>query len=226
MTLEARYSRNVALFGADGQRKIAGCPVGIIGLGGLGSHVAQQLAYIGVLRYVLVDNDVVTESSLNRVVGAVEADAAAQTKKVQVAARTIESIQADATVSTIETTLEAEVALAHLTEIDVVFGCLDDDLARLLLTEACAMRSLPYFDLATDTGDEGEQLWYGGRIVFANGNGCLSCLGLLDQEEIRRSRMTPHERQVDNRLYGVDRDALAGTGPAVVSLNGVVAYWP
>src|SRR5439155_24531240 len=123
---------------------------------------------------------------------------AAGIKKVQVAARTIKSIQADAIVTTIESTLEAEAALAALNEVDVVLGGLDDDLARLHLTEACSTRSLPYFDLATDTGGDGRQVWYGGRIVFANGNGCLSCLGLLDQKEIRRSNMTQDERQVDD----------------------------
>jgi hypothetical protein len=35
--------------------------------------------------------------------------------------------------------------------------------------------------------------------------------------------MSPEQREAHGRIYGVDRDALVGTGPAVVSLNGVVA---
>ncbi len=35
--------------------------------------------------------------------------------------------------------------------------------------------------------------------------------------------MSPDQRDADSRIYGVDRDALASTGPAVVSVNGVVA---
>jgi hypothetical protein len=35
--------------------------------------------------------------------------------------------------------------------------------------------------------------------------------------------MNPEQREADPRFYGVDRDALAGAGPAVVSINGVVA---
>jgi hypothetical protein len=35
--------------------------------------------------------------------------------------------------------------------------------------------------------------------------------------------MTPDQREADRRIYGVDRAALAGTGPAIVSVNGVVA---
>jgi hypothetical protein len=35
--------------------------------------------------------------------------------------------------------------------------------------------------------------------------------------------MSPDEREIDRRIYGVDRDALARAGPSVVSVNGVVA---
>src|SRR5438270_12650124 len=92
---EGRYSRNIALFGSEGQQRIAATRVAIVGLGGLGSHVAQQLAYLGVVRYGLIDGDVVTESSLNRVVGAVPRDVLAMTPKVQSARRLIKSIQPD-----------------------------------------------------------------------------------------------------------------------------------
>ena len=46
---DGRFSRNEALFGREGQEKIAATKVTIIGAGGLGSHIAQQLAYLGVL---------------------------------------------------------------------------------------------------------------------------------------------------------------------------------
>ncbi len=52
---------------------------------------------------------------------------------------------------------------------------------------------------------------------------CLSCLDLLDQNQIARDNMSPEQRAADAHIYGVARDALEGTGPAVVSVNGVVA---
>src|SRR5439155_11436020 len=84
---DGRYSRNKALFGPEGQEKIAATKVTIIGVGGLGSHVAQQLAYLGVETQTPVDFDIVTISSMNRLVGAVDTDVAAKTKKVIVAER-------------------------------------------------------------------------------------------------------------------------------------------
>lgn len=93
---EERYSRHLGLFGAEGQSRISGASVAIVGLGGLGVHVVQQLAYLGVRDFLLIDGDEVTASNLNRLVGAIEADEGES--KVLVAARQIEAIQPGATV--------------------------------------------------------------------------------------------------------------------------------
>ncbi len=220
---EERYSRNIALFGTDGQRKIAETKVVIVGLGGLGSHLAQQLAYLGVLDYGLVDYDIVTKSSLNRLIGATEADAAARVHKVTVAKRLIETVQPAADARVVEGKVDAGGVSELVAHADVVLGCLDRDLPRLQLTELCARHARPYFDLASDTGGEGGDAWYGGRAVFCDGMRCLSCLDLLDQNQIARDNMSPEQRAADARIYGIDRDALENTGPAVVSINGVVA---
>jgi molybdopterin-synthase adenylyltransferase len=65
-----RYDRNIMLFGAEGQKRIKAARVGAAGLGGLGCHTVQQLAYLGVARYVLVDGDRASDHSLNRLVTA------------------------------------------------------------------------------------------------------------------------------------------------------------
>jgi molybdopterin/thiamine biosynthesis adenylyltransferase len=218
-----RYSRNEALFGAEGQRKIARTRVAIIGLGGLGSHVAQQLAYLGVADYALVDFDVVADSSLNRLVGAIDADVTEETKKVAVAERTIKAVKPDAMVTTLDGKVDAVKAQPLIARADVVFGCLDRDLARLQLADVCARHAKPCFDLASDTGGEGDEMWYGGRVVFCDGTRCLVCLQLLDQEQMARDSMTRDQREADARIYGVERGALVGTGPMVVSINGAVA---
>ena len=218
-----RYSRNEALFGAEGHRKITATKVAIVGLGGLGSHVAQQLAYLGVRDYELVDFDVVTDSSMNRLIGAVDADVAGQTTKIAVAERMIKAINPSATIELVDARIDTPEAEASIFAAGVVFGCLDRDLPRLKLTELCARYAKPLFDLASDTGGEGDELWYGGRAVFANGSGCLVCHDLLDQQEITRDSMSADQRAAHYGIYGVDRGQLAGTGPMVVSINGVVA---
>ena len=63
------HARQVLAWGDDGQHSLANSTVGVVGCGGTGSHVALQLAHLGVGRLVLVDHDVVEQSNLSRLVG-------------------------------------------------------------------------------------------------------------------------------------------------------------
>lgn len=220
MNADARYSRQEALFGAEGQARLAGTSVAILGLGGLGSHVAQQLAYLGIRSFLLIDGDAVSPSNLNRVMGASERDVASP--KVEVARAMVETIQPDSQVTTDARRLVGTESQPHdFPDVDAVFGCVDDDTPRLDLVRLCSAYALTYIDLASDVATGGE---FGGRVVFAkDGERCLSCLGELDQHVLARAQMTEEQRAADDRIYGVERDALSGTGPSVVSVNGVVA---
>jgi molybdopterin-synthase adenylyltransferase len=50
-----------SVLGADTDAVLADIEVGIVGLGGGGSHVAQQLAHVGVGKFVPVDDDIIEE---------------------------------------------------------------------------------------------------------------------------------------------------------------------
>ena len=113
-------------------------------------------------------------------------------------------------------------AEALIASADVVFGCLDDDAARLDLTRIAAEYAKPYFDLATDFGG-GNDAWWGGRVVLSDETQCLVCLGLLDLGSLALAAMTAEQQEADKRIYGIDKAALEGTGPMVVSINGAVA---
>jgi molybdopterin/thiamine biosynthesis adenylyltransferase len=214
-----RYARHERLFGAEGQEKIASTRVAIIGLGGLGCHVAQQLAYLGVVDFVLADHDVVTRSSLNRLVGATQDDIDAP--KVDIASRMITAIQPNAEVAVISKRFDVDSPLELEGERGVLFGCVDDDVDRLEILKRASAYALPYIDLASDITTDGI---YGGRIVFAkDGERCLSCLGELDQHVLARAQMTNEQRAADDAIYGIDRNALDTGGPSVISINGAVA---
>lgn len=218
-----RYSRNEGLFGLDGQRAIASTPVAIVGLGGLGSHVAQQLAYLGTRRFALVDHDRVTDSGMNRLVTADDADVVAATPKVHVARRRILAVNPHADVRTVATRLDDPAASDALAGAAIMFGCVDNDLARLQLTRLCSTLAVPLFDLATDVDTSTTPVIFGGRVVCCTGNGCLVCLGVLDSHALARASLTTEQADAHERIYGVDRAALDGTGPMVVSINGTVA---
>jgi tRNA threonylcarbamoyladenosine dehydratase len=60
------FSRTELLVGPRGMAALASARVAVIGLGGVGSWAAEALARSGVGAFVLVDDDVVSESNLNR----------------------------------------------------------------------------------------------------------------------------------------------------------------
>jgi ThiF family len=69
--------------------------------------LSRQLAYLGVHDFRLVDFDTVTDSSLNRVIGATDADVAAETKEiVALAKRMIEAIIPGATVDLVDAKID------------------------------------------------------------------------------------------------------------------------
>jgi len=222
MTSE-RFDRQMRFFGKEGQERIAGSHVAVIGVGGLGSHVVQQLALLGVGHLTLLDSEELALTDLNRLVGARHDDAIPGTAKVDIGARLVASINPSMKVETIRESLVSEAGLAAVIHATHVFGCLDSEGTRLVLNEWCAAYGKPYFDLASDI-IPGNPPTYGGHVCAAwNGDGCLACLGVLDIAEAQEDLAGPKVRADRAALYGVSQDALERSGPSVVSLNGVVA---
>src|SRR5258708_5856352 len=164
MDLE-RFDRQLLLFGQAGQQKIDDTCVTIVGLGGTGSHAAQQLGLLGVRKFSLIDADRATQSSRNRLIGMRPYDVAAKTPKVVIAERMIREIEPDADITIVDDTFLSEAGAAELTKASVIFGCVDRDGARLLLNEFACAYNRPYFDIATDTDKDGDRVIFGGRLM-------------------------------------------------------------
>jgi molybdopterin-synthase adenylyltransferase len=81
-----------SFLGVDSDKVLAAAHVGIVGLGGGGSHVAQQLGHVGIGSLTLFDRDRAEASNLNRLIGATRPDVDVGALKVDVAARGIRSV--------------------------------------------------------------------------------------------------------------------------------------
>lgn len=222
---EGRFDRQIRLFGLEGQVALERCRVGIVGLGGLGSHVAQQLVYLGIRHFALLDMDRLTSSSLNRVVGATPEDVTAGRLKVDVAYRAIRAIRRDAVISSASQSFISELGFATAQKVDFLFGCVDDDPTRFVINEFAQAYEIPYMDLATDTNPEaGGRVGFGGRIVYSvRGERCLVCTDVLDRGALDRAFSTEVQQAERDAIYGVPLADLGEPGPAVVSLNGTIA---
>ena len=218
----SRFDRHLALFGAAGQKSLRKTRTAVVGAGGLGSHVLQQLAYLGVGHIAPVDPDIVTETSLNRLVPATPDDIGR--KKVLVAKDAIERVDPGVSVTPIDRSLFTVDARDAVTSADVVFGCMDLEGSRLALTELCLAFDIPYFDLASDVLPADPAPEFGGRVSITwSGNGCLVCRSLLDVNEAGLQLSGPGGWAAYKELYGVDARLLSVAGPSVVSVNGVIA---
>jgi molybdopterin/thiamine biosynthesis adenylyltransferase len=93
---EARYHRNVMLFGEEGQRKLRQTKVVIAGVGGLGSPLAQHMALLGVEEVGLIDDEELDDTNRNRFIGARADDPVPGSPKVSLAARLIHETSAHA----------------------------------------------------------------------------------------------------------------------------------
>jgi hypothetical protein len=218
-----RFNRNIRLFGAEGQKRIRTSHVAVIGCGGLGEQIVQQLACLGVGTLTLVDDEELCETNRNRYVLARHTDGIPGTHKVDIAERAVAFVDPDIVVHPVRAELRSEETFAKLRHADTVFGCLDNDGTRLVLNEFALAYEKQYFDLATDVEKE-DAPRYGGRVsLIGRGPGCLVCRELIDINEARNELEDARARKDRATIYGVDESLLDAVGPSVVSINGVVA---
>lgn len=202
-----RFSRQ-SFLGEAGQAAIEAAVIGIIGLGGGGSHIVQQLAHLGVRRFRLFDPQTIEESNLNRMVGATVNDVEVSTPKLEIARRVIRSITPDA-----EAIGYSEVWQNHADVIhgcDIVFGCVDTFIGRRDLEVTCRRYLIPYIDIGMDVHQVmGDSPRMAGQIILSMPDeSCMFCFDFLNDSVLAQ----------EGTRYGD-----AGGRPQVIWSNGVLA---
>lgn len=138
----ARYSRHLLLpaIGDEGQRRLRGARVLVVGAGGLGAPVLQYLAAAGVGRLGIVDDDVVDVTNLQRQV--VHGHADIGRPKVDSAAEAVRALDPGVDVAQHRVRLTAE-NVDLLGEYDLVVDGADNFPTRYLVNDACVHLGLP-----------------------------------------------------------------------------------
>ncbi len=167
-----RYHRQVLLpaIGASGQERLRRGRVCLLGVGALGSQVAQLLARAGVGFLRLVDRDVLEWTNLQRQVLYEEADVAAGLPKAVAAARALARVNHEVAVEPVVQDVDASSILALLEDVDVVVDGSDNFELRYLLNDAALELGRPWV--------------YGGAVgtigttmtVLPGKTACLRCL--------------------------------------------------
>lgn len=216
------FDRSVRAFGGAVQTAVSKLRFAVVGNGGTGSAVAEQLVRLGARRLLLIDPDVLSTSNLTRVYGSTRADVGRPKTEVlrDHLKRIAPGLDCDINTSTI---LEQATARS-LAGCDVVFGCTDDNAGRLVLSRLASYFLVPVFDCGVLLSSSPDSALIGidGRVTtLCPGTACLVCRQRIDLRRAAAEQMSAAERE---RLAGEGyAPALGQVEPAVVAFTTLVA---
>lgn len=193
--------------------------IAIIGAGGIGSIMVELLSRAGCGNLILIDNDVVELSNLNRLLHSSTLDVKEKRKKVHVALSTHHRINMGGTLEVVDQDATVCSVVERLKSVDLLVGCVDRDTPRYVLNELAVKNMIPYLDLGSEIGIAQDKLQtLDARVTYVYPGGpCLKCRGLIDGERIRLEGLHPEERSRHIRMgYCQDIDIKQA---AVMELN-------
>jgi adenylyltransferase/sulfurtransferase len=138
-----RYSRHLLLaeIGIEGQARIRGATVLVVGAGGLGSPAALYLVSAGVGRVVLADGDRVDLSNLQRQI--LHRETAVGRLKVESGRETLAALNSESVVDAIGVRLEGLTLDSAVARADVILDCSDNFATRHAINRACVRLRKP-----------------------------------------------------------------------------------
>ena len=139
--LPARYQRNRQTISTLQQYRLFRSKAVIIGCGGLGGYVIEELARLGVGNLVLIDSDVIEEHNLNRQI--LSTADVINRPKVEVACERVRAINPAVNVTPLKTVFFHDNGRELVHGADVVIDGLDTIPARLELAQICHEMSIP-----------------------------------------------------------------------------------
>lgn len=148
-----RYARHIVLaeIGGAGQQRFKAARVLVVGAGGLGAPLALYLAAAGIGTLVIVDDDTVSLSNLQRQI--IHTSDRVGAPKAESARATLHAINPHVDVTALQVRLTAENARELLAGADVVADGSDNFATRYLVADACAELSVPLVTAAVGRFD-------------------------------------------------------------------------
>jgi adenylyltransferase/sulfurtransferase len=224
-----RYSRSIMLPEVDiaGQEAWQNARVLVLGLGGLGGPAAAYLVAAGVGELVLVDDDRVDLTNLQRQI--IHAEQACGEAKVESAASALRAINPAVRLTLLQQRLEGEALLQQVRAVDLVLDCSDNFATRFAVNSACFSAAVPLISGAAIRFD-GQISVYDPRVAESP---CYRCL----YDEADEESLTCSESGVFPPLVGVIGSMqamealklLAGVGESlagrVLLLDGKCMQW-
>lgn len=219
---EQMHKRTIQAFGAGTTEYLANLTVGVAGVSGTGSIVAEQLYRLGVKRLILVDDDYVEEHNLGRIINSTMRDAQTRVNKAVMLKRVYDNVGLATEVIAAPTVIANPDTVRLLSQCDMIFGCLDSADGRMHLNRLCTFYTLPYIDLGvklkSDSGNISE-ISSAIRYIIP-GAASLHSIGAyttaqVESEALRRDDPVAYRaRLAEKYIQGAQESS-----PAVISVN-------
>jgi molybdopterin/thiamine biosynthesis adenylyltransferase len=223
------FARQALAFGPALVGSLGRLRVGVIGAGGTGSATAMLLARLGVGQLVVVDDDIVDVTNLNRLHGATREDADAMRPKAEVVCREIARMAIGTRAVPLRGWVNSSLVRDALKSCDVIFCCTDDHAGRIFLNRLAYFYLVPVIDMGLALGvatppAKGMSDISARVTTIMPPETCLLCRGAVDleharEEDLRRQNPAEYERR--------KREAyVRGAGnpsPAVVTFTTEIA---
>lgn len=170
MRLFERYEKQVLFepIGTAGQKKLGRSKIGIIGVGALGTNMSSLCARAGIGSLILIDNDHVELSNLQRQMLFDEGDIGAP--KAQRAAEKLARINSEVKIEAFVERLEEGNFADLLGECDLLLDCTDNFATRFLLNEQALKLRMPWVYSGV-TASSGQSMF-----IQPFDTACLRCL--------------------------------------------------
>lgn len=175
--------------------------VGVVGVGGLGSPIAEQLVRMGTGSVTIVDDDALdTPSNVRRVVGSAAADLNVTTPppKVDVVGRHLDQLGLGVPVRRVKGDVREEHIFRELLDVDVVICGTDTHGSRAVLNDLASVYLLPVIDVGVQAGGRkngGLAALVAEVAVLTPVTACLWCRGRISADVIRAENLPPDQRE-------------------------------
>jgi hypothetical protein len=232
----AKYDRQARLFGDRGQDLLSKAKVGIIGAGGVGSLISEQLARLGVGWLVVADPDKIDITNLPRVVGSTRWDARTSmteegrpewvrrlgtrlaATKVTIARRVARTANPRLRFDALPQDFTYAKVAREFADCDFLFLAADSMQARLVFNALVHQYLIPGVQVGakirvSESSGEVLDVFSVSRPVTPD-SGCLWCNGLISPDRLQQEAATKAERKAQNYLNEPEV-----TAPSVITLN-------
>ena len=221
-SVDEMFNRSVLALGLDNMRRITSDQIiSVVGVGGIGSIIAEHLIHMGFRYLNLVDFDTLEISNLNRIVAATYDDAVKHKVKVEAIRDNLLKINPKAKIKSFNNKIEDKAIERVIAGSDWVMVATDNHASRFTIQQLAFKYYVPFITAGVNiTVEDGKIRDMSGEIILIRMGDkvCLTCLKRLKYNEIAK-QIHPDKNVREGLVRKGYVQGLDVKEPAVKTLN-------